>query len=219
VSSAAGAAVTFLVVVTHQVVVDGPLAALDRRLDEALRPVGARHGWLDLLALPAQRAVAVTGALVVCVLIARRQRSWRPVAVLVVSVLSATVLAGVLKLLVARGYPYQDTVRPDAEPLAFPSGHAANAVACWGVIATFAVAAGARRWVAAAGVAAVLGALAASSMLLRTHWATDLVAGAAVGMLGVAVAVGSVGVSGPAAVAAPDERSDESVSTVGAVGG
>ncbi len=217
--SAAGAAATFLVVVTHQVVVDGPLTALDRRLDDVLRPVGARHGWLDLLALPAQRAVAVAAALVVCALIARRQRSWRPVALLVVSVLSATVLAGVLKLLVARGYPYQDTVRPDAEPLAFPSGHAANAVACWGVLAAFAVAAGVRRWVAAGGVAAVLAALVASSMLLRTHWFTDLVAGAAVGMLGLAVAVGWVGVSVPAAVTAPDERDDDSASTVGAIGG
>jgi undecaprenyl-diphosphatase len=123
-------------------------------------------------------AVVAVVALVAVGLAVRRHVS---AAVLLVSSSAGTaVLVGVAKLVVARPRPPVSGALVVAHGYSFPSGHAAQSVACYGALAVVAydVVRGRRARVAVAAAAGLLAAaVGLSRIVLGVHWASDVVAG------------------------------------------
>ena len=137
-------------------------------------------GWWVALG---QRAVCLAVAALWLGLRAWRTRDTRPLGVLLVATLLTEVGVGAMKDLVGRLGPLQlgpGAVLPGASDVLraggtiFPSGHTANAVVTWGVLAL--VARGHRRLggVLAAVVAISVGL---TTVYLGTHWLSDVLAG------------------------------------------
>jgi membrane-associated phospholipid phosphatase len=158
-------------------------------LDEAVYRWAPEQHWpglahvLDWWVVLGQRAVCLAMAAVWLCLRWWRTRDAHPLGVLLVATLLTNVVVGTMKDLVGRLGPLQlgvDAVLPGASDVftadgtIFPSGHTANAVVTWGVLAM--VARGHRRLgaVLAAGVAASVGL---TTVYLGTHWLSDVVAG------------------------------------------
>jgi undecaprenyl-diphosphatase len=124
--------------------------------------------------------------LVVGVALLRSTRTWRPTALLALSLLGAKVLSDSFKALVGRDRPRIGPVVATASGHSFPSGHATQVTA---VAITLAVLGAARttsrvRQVAAWSVAAVLSlTVGFSRVYLGVHWPTDVLAGFALGSL------------------------------------
>lgn len=161
------------------------------------------HGWTEdvppdgvlvdvakLLTHLGDPLVVQLAVLIGALLLATRRR-WADIAVLV----SGTVVSYALVHLAKgdTGRPRPDDALVEASGSAFPSGHAAYAVA-WlalAVVATRAIPArlrGVALIIAAAGVVAVV---AATRIVLRVHWLSDVVAGVGAGALAYA-AIGVV---------------------------
>jgi hypothetical protein len=64
----------------------------------------------------------------------------------------------------------------------FPSGHTANAVVTWGILAYLASTPAARRWLSAASAVTSLG-VGLATVYLGTHWLSDVLLGWAAGLL------------------------------------
>lgn len=82
------------------------------------------------------RAVTAFFLLVTAILISRRFKSWRPVNLSILSLVLLNLVVGVSKLFFGRTKPNSgfDLVFTDSG-LSYPSGHAANAILTWGMIA------------------------------------------------------------------------------------
>jgi undecaprenyl-diphosphatase len=130
--------------------------------------------------------------------------AWRRHAVLAFGVVVATggvaVIIAVTKLLVARSRPPIRLQLVSAHGAAFPSGHSAESIACYGVLAWIIIQLAPSRVVrvsacVTAGVIAL--AVGFSRLYLGVHWASDVVSGWFVGIawLGVTIA-GCVIISG-----------------------
>jgi undecaprenyl-diphosphatase len=142
----------------------------------------------QLLVLLGQRAIVLAIALVWLGVRALRTRDLRPLVLLGVATLLVNVTVGTVKLAFERLGPLQlgaAALDPGGSTVfsggtIFPSGHAANAVVTWGVLAVVAT-----RWRALAGVLAGLlaGAVGVTTLYLGTHWVSDVVAGWAAGGL------------------------------------
>ncbi|HEY5013136.1 MAG TPA: phosphatase PAP2 family protein [Acidimicrobiia bacterium] len=135
---------------------------------------GAR--WVTLLG--SGSVVAVVVAVAVVVLVLRR----RPFDALFVALSStgAAVLVEVVKNVVGRPRPASSARLVSASGAAFPSGHAAQSIACYAALAVV-VAAGARSRrsrplvvLAAATIGLTVGG---SRVYLGVHWASDVVSG------------------------------------------
>lgn len=175
--------------ITVDVLAGGPL----RHLDDAVAgatwhradPVLVHLGFvLDRLG---QRAVAGAVLVLVAAVLAWRRRSWRPLVVTGVGLLALNLVVGALKLGIGRTKPLAGVDLLHAGGSQFPSGHAANAVLCWGLLSYLLLVHGrplgeaAQRWLVAAPVLLTL-AVCGASLYLDFHWLTDLVAGAALGL-------------------------------------
>lgn len=114
------------------------------------------------------------------VLLPMRFGRWRTVVVLVAVTGGTALLVQSIKLLIARPRPVLSEVIAAAHGYAFPSGHMAQAVATYGVLA-FLVSAriGRMRWRAAVwSCATVLAALVGlTRVYLGVHWLTDVLGG------------------------------------------
>ena len=129
-----------------------------------------------------------------------RRRTWWPLLGFVLVLLFETGLAGALKVAMGREFPWQSWPHLGAletGELAYPSGHATNAVALWGYIAWWFTRPGsvARRvaWTAV-GVACIITGV--SSWLIRTHWPTDLFAGTALGVIALVTGIAFMNAAG-----------------------
>jgi len=112
-----------------------------------------------------------------------RRKEWKPLVLAALTLTVTGVSYSLVKTLVARPRPPAVSRITDATGWAFPSGHAAQAVAFWGLVAVLLAAGRSRRTrVASLGAAFALAvAIGISRIYLGAHWTTDVLAGWALG--------------------------------------
>jgi membrane-associated phospholipid phosphatase len=163
----------------------GPTGLVDRPAEAYV--VAHRQGWLNgVMWLVTDLGTA--GVLVPLVLAAGlvwrwRRGSWRPLALLAGAAAGAWVVQVAVKQLVERPRPPAGLALSHATGFAFPSGHATDAAAVYGMLALLLARSGPRAarvaaWTGAAGLIALVGL---SRLYLGVHWLSDVVAGIALG--------------------------------------
>ncbi|HEX4061593.1 MAG TPA: phosphatase PAP2 family protein [Streptosporangiaceae bacterium] len=185
-----GGLLLIFVLLTVNVLANGPLIPLDRHIHAVVRQAKQSGHWkwvahgqdtpARLLIASANFQYAIPVLVVVAIAVALRHHSLRPVFTAAVGLvlLLATVLP--LQYLIGRGYPDQAAAQLAPGRLgSFPSGHAATAAVCYG-LAVLLLSPGPRRlggwvlltcaWLLALGVGASL-------VYVGAHWFTDVVAG------------------------------------------
>jgi len=82
------------------------------------------------------RSITAIFLIITAIIISRRFKSWRPINLSILSLVLLNLVVGVSKLLFGRSKPSSgfDLVFTDSG-LSYPSGHAANAVLTWGIMA------------------------------------------------------------------------------------
>ena len=146
------------------------------------------HGVLSWWVLLGQRAICCAVVGIWFAWVALRRRDLRPLITFVVVTLVLNVTIGVVKLAVGRLGPLQlgraagdiGASRVFDDGTIFPSGHTANAVVIWGLLALLAVR---HRGICAAAAAFLGVTVGLSTIYLGTHWVSDVVAGWAAGGL------------------------------------
>jgi membrane-associated phospholipid phosphatase len=155
------------------------------RIDQNTLELGMRHraAWLTTIA----RAVTVLGngwmvAVVIAIsasALALRHRRTDALFVLT-SVVGAAIAVAIVKHAVGRPRPALPDRLATASGAAFPSGHAAQSIACYGALAVVLVTAARSnrlRAFAIAGAVVVAFAIGASRIYLGVHWLSDVVGG------------------------------------------
>ncbi|GAA0624158.1 phosphatase PAP2 family protein [Streptomyces crystallinus] len=144
------------------------------------------HAFLDYFVVLGQRGP--TAVMVAAWLGWRswRQHTLRPLLALGASLLLLNITVGAVKLGLGRLGPHYATQIGSAELFAggdiFPSGHTANAVVTWGILAYLATTPRARRWLSVISAVVALG-VGATTVYLGTHWVSDVLLGWAAGLL------------------------------------
>ncbi|MGC5346542.1 phosphatase PAP2 family protein [Streptomyces sp. DT24] len=144
------------------------------------------HAFLDYYIVLGQRGP--TAVMVACWLGWRswRQHTLRPLLTLGTSLLLLNMTVGAVKLGLGRLGPHYATQIGSAELFAggdiFPSGHTANAVVTWGILAYLATTPRARRYLSATSAVVSLG-VGLTTVYLGTHWLSDVLLGWAAGLL------------------------------------
>ncbi|MDT0381860.1 phosphatase PAP2 family protein [Streptomyces sp. DSM 42041] len=144
------------------------------------------HAFLDYFVVLGQRGP--TAVLVAAWLGWRswRQRTLRPLLVLASALLVLNVSVGAVKIGLGRLGPHYATQVGSAELFAggdiFPSGHTANAVVTWGILAYLATTPRARRVLSVVAAVFALG-VGATTVYLGTHWLSDVLLGWVAGLI------------------------------------
>ena len=173
--------------ITHQVLINGPLIEIDKWIHDLERPeFSGVSGFiirrLDDLGL---RGVTATALLLAAFYIARRFKTWRPLNLAILSVISLNIVVGFFKFWLGRTKPKVGIDLLHFGGMSYPSGHASNALLTWGVLAyliyRYAHVDRYRGRLASAGVAAISLTVCTVSLIRDTHWFSDLLGGLFVG--------------------------------------
>ncbi|MGW6835678.1 phosphatase PAP2 family protein [Streptomyces sp. NPDC054949] len=144
------------------------------------------HAFLDYLVVLGQRGP--TAVMVAAWLGWRswRQHTLRPLITLGVALLLLNVTVGAVKIGLGRLGPHYATEIGSAELFAggdiFPSGHTANAVVTWGILAYLASTVVTRRVLSVVSAVVSL-SVGATTVYLGTHWVSDVLLGWTAGLL------------------------------------
>lgn len=176
----------FYLAVTVGVLTTSKLVALDWKV-MAWAPyqrIPSLDRFLNLYVITGQRGPAGIVAAIWLTWRSWRTRSWRPLLVLGVALILLNTSVGAVKLGVGRLGPHYAHVYGSSEVYLggdiFPSGHTANAVVTWGVLAYLATRGRRAAWLAAGWLGFSVGL---TTVYLGTHWASDVLAGWAAGAL------------------------------------
>jgi membrane-associated phospholipid phosphatase len=173
--------------VTHQVIINGPLVAYDEEIASQPQPEfegiqGFILRRLDDLGL---RSLTATVLLIAAAFIAYQFKTWRPLNLAILSVVLLNLVVGSFKLLLGRTKPRDGFDLLHAGGMSFPSGHASNAVLSWGILAyiiyRYAKVDRYQGRLASAGVLTISLTVCIVSLIRRTHWFSDLLGGLFIG--------------------------------------
>ena len=173
--------------VTHQVIINGPLIEIDKWLHDLDRPkfegiTGFIIRRLDDLGL---RSVTATVLLIAAFYIARRFQTWRPLNLAILSLICLNLVVGFFKFWLGRTKPKVGIDLLHFGGMSYPSGHASNALLTWGVLAyliyRYAHVDRYRGRLASAGVATISLTVCIVSLVRDTHWFSDLLGGLFIG--------------------------------------
>jgi len=175
------------IVVTQQVITNGPLIALDARIANAGRV--DFPSWIDFILMRIDdlglRGLTATSLMIAAIYISRRFKTWRPLNLAILSIIALNLAVGLAKLLIGRTKPQLNVDLIYAGGLSYPSGHASNAILSWGVLAyliyRYAHVDRYRGRLASAGVALISMSVCFVSLFRNTHWLSDLVGGLFIG--------------------------------------
>ena len=166
------------VVLTAAVVLGSPLDVIDRAaaMSDLARRFPDAAPWVLKYVVLGQRGPSSHVAFVYLAWRAIRQRSWRPLVLLVTALTMLNLTVGTVKIAIGRLGPAL-TMHPravfDGGDI-FPSGHTSNAVVIFGVVAMVAVEHRKAMVALAVTVATTVGL---STIFLDTHWVTDVLGG------------------------------------------
>lgn len=159
-------------------------------LDWSVRLLRPYERWprleplLDTWVVAGQRGPSAIAAFAWLAWRAHRLGRLRPLLVMAVALLLLNVTVGAVKIVTGRLGPHYAQYVGSPELFSggtiFPSGHTANAVVTWGVLAYLAA-----RWRRTGAViaAATACSIGLTTVYLGTHWVTDVLAGWAAGLL------------------------------------
>ena len=174
-------------VVTQQVLTNGPLVAYDKEINSQPKPqfeglAGFILRRLDDLGL---RGLTATVLLISAIFIAYKFKTWRPLNLAMISLLSLNLVVGTFKLVLGRTKPRDGFDLLHAGGMSYPSGHASNAVLSWGILAyliyRYAKVDRYQGRLASAGVVLISLTVCVVSLIRHTHWFSDLLGGLFVG--------------------------------------
>lgn len=169
--------------ITHQVLIYGPLTEIDKALSEAEHPkfTGLSAFTIRRLDDLGLRSVSGIALLIVAIYISRRFKTWRPINLGLLAFLSLNIVVGAFKYGLGRTKPRIGIDLLHAGGMSYPSGHASNAIFIWGVIAyliyRYAHVDRYRGRLASAGVGSLALTVCVVSLLRNTHWFSDLLGG------------------------------------------
>ena len=174
-------------VVTQQVLTNGPLVSYDKEINSQPKPqfeglAGFLLRRLDDLGL---RGLTATVLLIAASFIAYKFKTWRPLNLAMVSLLSLNLVVGTFKLFLGRTKPRDGFDLLHAGGMSYPSGHASNAVLSWGILAyliyRYAKVDRYQGRLASAGVTLISLTVCTVSLIRHTHWFSDLLGGLFIG--------------------------------------
>ena len=174
-------------VVTQQVLTNGPLVAYDKEINSQPKPqfeglAGFILRRLDDLGL---RGLTATVLLIAATFIAYKFKTWRPLNLAMISLLSLNLVVGSFKIVLGRTKPRDGFDLLHAGGMSYPSGHASNAVLSWGILAyliyRYAKVDRYQGRLASAGVVLISLTVCVVSLIRHTHWFSDLLGGLFVG--------------------------------------